>query len=282
MSLELINEKTEQYNMFKGSFRFFSNLMINSFVWTLLIIVSIQVFLPDYLGKVLLGSNTKSFPITFQTVMWFPFSVSMLWLYSRFKYLVRNQTEFLSFKDRLESRGPGAMIIDEFYEVYRFHGDRRSNYLSFILGGYFAKLGLTSRSNDLQQAVQARGDSLFADLDSVYSQIRYLTWLLPTMGFMGTVLGISSAVSGFKSVTGGDAAKGLEMITGQLAIAFDTTLLSLIQSAVVMFVLTMIEEREVKLIEEIRFNVGEYIGQASAGESKLQSFDKSISEAKVA
>ncbi len=77
-------------------------------------------------------------------------------------------------------------------------------------------------------------------LELRYSLARYLVWLLPTIGFIGTVTGISLALDTAGSVGEPD----MSLITGQLAIAFFTTLVALCQSAVLVFVLHIVQQLE--------------------------------------
>ena len=81
---------------------------------------------------------------------------------------------------------------------------------------------------------------LLSDRNEVkFSFIRYVAWLLPTIGFVGTVIGISLALvvaaeppMEMNSVS----MRGwMSSLTGELGYAFDTTLLALTQSAVVVF-----------------------------------------------
>lgn len=89
--------------------------------------------------------------------------------------------------------------------------------------------------------------------ESSYSIPRILVWAIPLLGFIGTVLGISSAVGNFSSLldTAGDIEKikeGIGAVTTGLAVAFDTTLLSLFLSVVVMIPLVLAEKYEAKLL----------------------------------
>ncbi len=64
--------------------------------------------------------------------------------------------------------------------------------------------------------------------ESDQSNIRYLTWVIPSIGFVGTVLGISQALMIANS---GD----MKLITATLGVAFDTTLVSLLLSIIIMW-----------------------------------------------
>lgn len=84
--------------------------------------------------------------------------------------------------------------------------------------------------------------------ESEQSNIRYLLWLVPSIGFMGTVIGISQALS---IASDGD----MNAITQTLGVAFDTTLISLILSAVVTGLFHKLQEETDKL----HANVKEYV-----------------------
>ncbi len=92
--------------------------------------------------------------------------------------------------------------------------------------------------------------------ESSYALPRILVWAIPLLGFIGTVLGISSAVNGFssfleKSEELEQIKEGIGTVTSGLAIAFDTTLLALLLSVLVMIPLVMVERLESKLLLQI-------------------------------
>jgi biopolymer transport protein ExbB/TolQ len=89
--------------------------------------------------------------------------------------------------------------------------------------------------------------------ESSYTFPRVLIWAIPLLGFIGTVMGISEAVSGFSSFLKkaeqiDQIKEGIGGVTNGLAIAFDTTLLALVVSIAVMIPLVLIERRETKLL----------------------------------
>lgn len=82
---------------------------------------------------------------------------------------------------------------------------------------------------------------------------KVLVWATPILGFIGTVWGISSAVSEFSAAAGsyGNAAaaavalsESLPGVTRGLALAFDSTFLALMCALLLSFVLSSIERRE--------------------------------------
>jgi biopolymer transport protein ExbB/TolQ len=84
-----------------------------------------------------------------------------------------------------------------------------------------------------------------------YNLVRYITWLLPTIGFLGTIIGIGQALTFAGSgEIDADSAEFLPAVTSQLGLAFDTTMLALLMSAVLVFFLQIVQGREERLIEE--------------------------------
>lgn len=68
--------------------------------------------------------------------------------------------------------------------------------------------------------------------DSDQSMIRYIAWAIPSVGFIGTVIGIAASLSEAGTAV---TMRGLERVTELLYIAFDTTLVALLLSLILMF-----------------------------------------------
>jgi biopolymer transport protein ExbB/TolQ len=88
-----------------------------------------------------------------------------------------------------------------------------------------------------------------------YSLINGFNWAIPVLGFIGTVLGLGSAIGEF-GVTiqlADDVDKlknSLTDVTGGLSTAFDTTLLGLVGSIVVQMGMTFRKRQEFLLLDE--------------------------------
>ncbi len=100
--------------------------------------------------------------------------------------------------------------------------------------------------------------------ESSYALPRILVWAIPLLGFIGTVLGISSAVNGFSSFLDNAAEidqirEGIGTVTSGLAIAFDTTLLALLLSVVVMIPLVLVERMESQLLLATEIYINDHI-----------------------
>jgi biopolymer transport protein ExbB/TolQ len=97
-----------------------------------------------------------------------------------------------------------------------------------------------------------------AIMDSSYVLIKYMIWALPILGFIGTVIGMTEAIGSFDAVLksvnkeGFSALKeNLGMVTGGLSVAFDTTFLALVLSAVVNLFANTLQKREEDFLSDV-------------------------------
>lgn len=81
-------------------------------------------------------------------------------------------------------------------------------------------------------------------VDLRYTWLRYIVWAIPTFGFIGTVVGIAAALA----VVGVDGDPDLKEVAGALAIAFNTTIVALVLSAVLVFALHLVQAREERAV----------------------------------
>ena len=84
-----------------------------------------------------------------------------------------------------------------------------------------------------------------------YNTLRYIVWLIPTLGFIGTVVGIALALNDAGSVENYQDPALLKQLTQSLGVAFFTTLLALLQSAVLMFALHVVQGMEESSLNRI-------------------------------
>lgn len=78
-------------------------------------------------------------------------------------------------------------------------------------------------------------------VDLRYSAIRYLVWAIPTIGFIGTVVGIAGAL---KPQYINQDNIDITGVSAQLGVAFNTTIIALIFSAILVFLLHGVQKRE--------------------------------------
>ena len=108
------------------------------------------------------------------------------------------------------------------------------------------------------EALEDQLEFLWRRHEESYLIPRYISWAVPVLGFVGTVLGISLAAEGIRQIISSEA--GLASLSGDLSgaiaplgIAFDTTLIALSLSIALVLVLSLVqrgEERVLSLAEQ--------------------------------
>jgi biopolymer transport protein ExbB/TolQ len=97
---------------------------------------------------------------------------------------------------------------------------------------------------DVASATHAYCDSEAERLESELSMIRYIAWAIPSIGFIGTVRGIGDAL--------GQAHKALEGdifdVTRSLGVAFNSTLIALLISIGLMFLLHQLQQLQERYV----------------------------------
>lgn len=116
----------------------------------------------------------------------------------------------------------------------------------------------TNNVGDVYSSVNALTDSHLHKTELNYTMIKYLLWLIPTLGFIGTVIGIVVAL-GTANTLGAESDSMLAEVIPRLAQAFYTTLLALLLSAIAMILLTMIEAREERVVNAVSSYFQEHV-----------------------
>jgi biopolymer transport protein ExbB/TolQ len=155
-----------------------------------------------------------------------------------------NRAERFACRRELLSGWNGQVVPAEEAPRLRAEVQERSGRLQYTL---FARrldavLGFVSqrRSADgLDDQLRALADTDALALDNSYALVRFITWAIPILGFLGTVLGITKAIAG---VTPEVLEKSLSSVTEGLSLAFDTTAVGLALTMLTMF-LSFITER---------------------------------------
>jgi biopolymer transport protein ExbB/TolQ len=109
---------------------------------------------------------------------------------------------------------------------------------------------IISRGNatELDDQLRTLSDNDALALEGSYSLTRFITWAIPILGFLGTVLGITEAITG---VTPERLEQNLSSVTDGLALAFDATALGLSLTMITMFLSFLVERAEGSILDAV-------------------------------
>jgi biopolymer transport protein ExbB/TolQ len=131
------------------------------------------------------------------------------------------------------------------------HGLKRSwrhTYFIRRVAGVLDFVRCRGSSNELDDQIRTLADNDSMALEGSYSFIRFITWAIPILGFLGTVLGITESIA---NVTPDTLEKNLDKVTGGLALAFDATALGLGLTMLTMFLTFLVERLEQGVLEAV-------------------------------
>jgi biopolymer transport protein ExbB/TolQ len=111
-----------------------------------------------------------------------------------------------------------------------------------------SKFAVSRSTQDASETVRTQAEVELGRLAASMSTVHYLAWAIPALGFVGTVRGIGLALTVAPSIADETLQEFLNVTTRNLAVAFDTTLVALLLSLVLMFLLHTIQRDEEKLV----------------------------------
>jgi biopolymer transport protein ExbB/TolQ len=94
-------------------------------------------------------------------------------------------------------------------------------------------------------------------LESELSMVRYIAWAIPSIGFIGTVRGIGDALAQAHRAVEGEIAG----VTESLGVAFNSTLIALLISMVLMFLMHHLQLQQERLVLETESYLDEHLIQ---------------------
>jgi biopolymer transport protein ExbB/TolQ len=115
------------------------------------------------------------------------------------------------------------------------------------------QLGTAEKLDDI---LRYRAEADEAATDSSYAAPKFIIWAIPVLGFVGTVIGISNGVQSFSSLVQNASdldglRESLKGVTYGLGQAFETTMIALCMSIVLMFVMSVMQRWEDGLLASI-------------------------------
>ena len=127
-------------------------------------------------------------------------------------------------------------------QVQALPEDRQKMLLPRALLNALRRFSSTRNIQDVSTSTHTVCESEAEMLESELSMIRYISWAIPSIGFIGTVRGIGEALAQADKAVKGDIAG----VTQSLGVAFNSTFIALLISIFLMFLvhqLQLIQER---------------------------------------
>jgi len=122
--------------------------------------------------------------------------------------------------------------------------ENRQMLLPRVLLNALQRFSSTRNIQDVSTSTHTICESEAEKLESELAMIRYITWAIPSIGFIGTVRGIGEALAQADKAVQGDIAG----VTLSLGVAFNSTFIALLISIFLMFLVHQLQLLEDKLV----------------------------------
>ncbi|MGF1641984.1 MAG: MotA/TolQ/ExbB proton channel family protein [Rhodospirillales bacterium] len=236
--------------------RLFSHpiILVTCLVAALVLIKLFEVVLPEAAAVILIDRDRSTYPFTVQNLMWIVFAAGVGELIVRARDAAAERAQLaLGFLPEDETTLLQSPELRRIYSAAREAnqpGSRSSGrFLPRLIQRTVTQFQ-TTRSIDQANALLNSSLELYLhEIDLRYSMIRYVVWAIPTLGFVGTVVGISLALAFAGAVDLQDPSL-LAELTKRLAVAFNTTLLALVMSAFLVLLQHLIQASEERALNQ--------------------------------
>lgn len=140
--------------------------------------------------------------------------------------------------------------------IRRLKRQQRSSLLVTRIRRALLRLNQLGTAEKLDDLLRYRAEADENGMESSYAAPKFIIWAIPVLGFVGTVIGISNGVQAFSSLIQNASdldglRESLKGVTYGLGQAFETTMIALCMSLVLMLIMSWLQRKEDRLLASI-------------------------------
>jgi len=227
--------------------------LINDLKWIGIGIVFLIILallpLPDRLASLFLDTHVdhtthaRTTPIvSIHTVNWLLFFLGLGRLLFRWREASAEEKELT--QDYLPPEDDIILTNEDLGQLYqRLRATPKRRFLPRLLERTVTQYQGNKSVSHAHTLLDSCLDLYLHELDLGYHVIRYIVWLIPTIGFIGSVIGIGGALAVAGAMKPDDPGL-LARTTSEMSIAFNGTFIALFLSAVLVFILHLAQQKE--------------------------------------
>lgn len=220
--------------------------LIISVITALVVIALLSQLLPPTAAAILLDVNRSTYPFTVQNILWVAFFVGLGELSIRWRAgrLEASQIErgYLPEDEETVLR-PGADLTP-IYQKVRASKYRETCFVPRLIERCVLGFNISHSADQTNSLLNSSLELYLHEIDLRYNIARYITWLIPSLGFIGTVIGIMLALNYAGDRANVESADMLYQVTERLGVAFSTTLLALVMASILVFIQNVVQGNE--------------------------------------
>jgi len=219
------------------------------------IVAVLSFILPpgSFIGRLLLdlheGESIFPYPFTIQNVLWILLGLGMGDVFHRRQCAIKERRSLVM---QLLPEDDETILVIGDLPAYRSRVaqviDKRRGFLCRLIDECILFFSANQNPGQTLEMMSTMVDMEAHRVELRYTLLRYLAWVLPTLGFIGTVVGISAALGHLELAEG--AMLDMGRIVRDLSVAFNTTILALIFSSVLVLLINFAQRREEEALND--------------------------------
>ena len=209
-----------------------------------------RLVLGEQLKEILLDADAPFWPFTIQNIMWVALFLGFGELFLRWSAAADEENQLKRGYLPTDGRKLDRDTIDKIRDgiVSRKYG--KEAFLPRMIQRTLDQFKVSGKSDQAISVLNSSLELYMHEIDLRYSMLRYLTWLIPSLGFIGTVMGIMFALQYAGVPINAESEDFLYQVTSRLGVAFTTTLVALVMSAVLVLLQSVIQSKEERALNE--------------------------------
>jgi len=220
--------------------------LLISVVTALVVIALLTRILPPEAAAILLDIKRSSWPFTVQNILWVAFFVglgelSIRWRAGRLEAAQIDRGYLPEDEETVLRPGEDMTPI---YQKVRNSKYRETCFVPRLIERCVLGFNLSHSADQTNALLNSSLELYLHEIDLRYNIIRYITWLIPSLGFIGTVIGIMLALNYAGDRENVASPDMLYQVTERLGVAFSTTLLALVMASILVFILNVVQGKE--------------------------------------
>lgn len=254
VALSWVRHDPEQRIGFRGGRHTRVNNLLSFLIGGLLTIGFYVVLIP-FNGTRLAAMFTQRGATPYLIVMFSCWSLTILFLKSRKLAFQRRALQQHVVPESHEFVLSSTTVDQVIQRIYQAVDDPKHFLLFNRIVVALSNLRNLGRVADVDDILCSQAEHEESAMETSYSVVQGFVWAIPVLGFIGTVVGLSSAIGGFGDVLSSanelsELSAALRVVTSGLNTAFETTLEALVAALVIHLLLTFLKKSEEEFMDE--------------------------------
>lgn len=221
-------------------------VLVVSLLAAVLAIALMARVLPPTAAAIMLDLKRETWPFTVQNALWLAFFAGLGELLVRWRHLRLEESQISRSylpEDEETVLRPGADVTP-IYQKVRSSKYKDVCFVPRLISRCVLGFNLSHSADQTNSLLNSSLELFMHEIELRYNMLRYITWLIPSLGFIGTVVGIMLALNYAGDRANVESPDMLYQVTERLGVAFSTTLLALVMAAILVFVQNLVQGGE--------------------------------------